>query len=377
MRIAWVAALVGAVAVLALPAGAPAAVTGQTLSVTASDSGQPKQQFESLGTLAVALDTSYSGPFTPNATQTVISFTKDFLFSPGGLPQCNLSAINTVPQAQADAICGSSKVGTGSASINGGLLTGVVAAYNGTPSGGSPTIGLHVDIFTSTGSYAFSTTLTGVLNTQANTLTVSIPPTGTSITHFGTTINQVRTGASTYYVMARCSTKNWANSQTTTFDDGQQLSASSSQRCQQTAPSKQGGGKKPTKPKKKKRGPGGGPPKDGTYSGKTDQDAVATGFRRVQFTLKNGKVTLTAEPTLARGLCLTTDVFTEGGTPTKRLSRNRTFTLAHTFFGTKIDKIHGRWVNSTQVEGYAVYNFFAQDLCTAGATRVNFKAKRQ
>ena len=78
--------------------------------------------------------------------------------------------------------------------INDGLLTGVVSAYNGTPIGGTPTIGLHVDISTSTGSYAFSTTLTGVLNASANSLTVAISPTGTSITRFATTINKVRTG---------------------------------------------------------------------------------------------------------------------------------------------------------------------------------------
>ena len=150
----------------------------RTLSVSASKAKQAKSQFGPLNSLVVSLDTAYTPPFTPNATQTVISFSRDFVFSPGGLPQCNLSAINTVPQAQADAICGSSKVGTGSAMINAGLLTGVVSAYNGTPSGGTPTIGLHVDIFTSTGSYAFSTTLTGVLNAQANSLTIAIPPPG-------------------------------------------------------------------------------------------------------------------------------------------------------------------------------------------------------
>ena len=38
----------------------------------------------------------------------------------------------------------------------------------------------------------------------------------------------------------------------------------------------------------------------------------------------------------------------------------------HTFFGNKIDKIHGRFVSSNEVEGYAIYHFFAQDLCLAG-----------
>lgn len=117
--------------------------------------------------------------------------------------------------------------------------------------------------------------------------------------------------------------------------------------------------------------------KRGTYSGKTDQDAVATGFRRIQFTVSKGKVTLTTEPIVARGLCLSTDVFTQDGTSSKKLGRNRTFTLTHTFFGSKIDKIHGRFVSSNEVEGYAIYHFFAQDLCSEGKTKVNFKAKHK
>ena len=115
--------------------------------------------------------------------------------------------------------------------------------------------------------------------------------------------------------------------------------------------------------------------KRGTYSGKTDQDAVATGFRRIQFTVSKGKVT--SEPIVARGLCLSTDVFTQDGTSSKKLGRNRTFTLTHTFFGSKIDKIHGRFVSSNEVEGYAIYHFFAQDLCLEGKTKVNFKAKHK
>ena len=117
--------------------------------------------------------------------------------------------------------------------------------------------------------------------------------------------------------------------------------------------------------------------KRGTYSGKTDQDAVATGFRRIQFTVSKGKVTLTTEPIVARGLCLSTDVFTQDGTSSKKLGRNRTFTLTHTFFGSKIDKIHGRFVSSNEVEGYAIYHFFAQDLCLEGKTKVNFKSKHK
>ena len=369
-----------------LPASAFAAVTGQTVSVTASPSAQPKKQFGPLNSLVTVVDTAYSPPFTPTATQTVLNFSRDFMFNSGGLPQCDLNAVNTLPQTQSDAICGPSKVGTGSATINGGLLTGVVSAYNGTPSGGSPTIGLHTDIFTASGSYAFSTTLTGVLNTSANSLTVAIPPTGTAITHFETTINKVRTGKRKgqpiYFVMARCSKKKWVSGATSTFDNGQQISSTTVQSCKQTAAKKQGKqpknqGKQGKKGRQKKGGAA-GPPKSGPYNGKTDQDAISTPFRKVQFTLNKSRVTLTTEPTVARGACVSSPVFTLGGTTvSKKLSRNRSFSLTRTFLGNEIDKIHGRWMSSTEVEGYAIYHFPAQDLCSEGKTKVNFRAKHK
>ena len=163
---------------------------------------------------------------------------KDIKFTPGNIPQCNLASISTVPEAQSDATCGPSKVGSGSATINGGLLAGKVAAYNGQPSGGSPTIGLHTDVFTGSGSsYAFSTTLTGILNTGSDTLTVAIPPSGTSITHFDTTIPKKKSGKkkgkATYCVMARCKKKKWVNSETTSFNNGQSITATSIQKCKQ------------------------------------------------------------------------------------------------------------------------------------------------
>jgi hypothetical protein len=120
------------------------------------------------------------------------------------------------------------------------------------------------------------------------------------------------------------------------------------------------------------------PIKTGKYKGKTTQAAVASSFRNIQFTVKKGRVTLTTEPTVARESCLSTPVFTLGGTTVShKLGRNRTFTFTHTFLGTKIDKIHGRFVAPNEVEGYAVYNFAAQDLCSAGKSKVNFTAKHK
>jgi hypothetical protein len=121
----------------------------------------------------------------------------------------------------------------------------------------------------------------------------------------------------------------------------------------------------------------GTPIKDGAYRGQTTQASVSAGFRSVQFTVRKGKVTLTSEPTVARGLCLSTPVFTLDGSPTKKLGRNRTFTFTHTFLGTQMDKIHGRFVSPTEVEGYAIYHFPGQELCSEGRTKVNFTAKHK
>jgi hypothetical protein len=117
--------------------------------------------------------------------------------------------------------------------------------------------------------------------------------------------------------------------------------------------------------------------KTGKYKGKTTQEAVASAFRKIEFTVKKGKVTLTTEPTVARDACVSAPVFTLDGTPSHRLGENGTFTFTHTFLGSKIDRIHGRFVAPNEVEGFAIYHFSAQDLCSAGKARVNFTAKHK
>jgi hypothetical protein len=117
--------------------------------------------------------------------------------------------------------------------------------------------------------------------------------------------------------------------------------------------------------------------KTGLYKGKTTQQAVADSFRKIQFKVKKGKVTLTLEPSVARESCVSTSVFTQDGNPRHKLGRNGTFTFTHTFFGNKVDKIHGRFVAPNEVEGFAIYHFFPQDLCSGGKARVNFTAKHK
>jgi hypothetical protein len=80
--------------------------------------------------------------------------------------------------------------------------------------------------------------------------------------------------------------------------------------------------------------------KTGLYKGSTTQQAVSSTFRKIEFTVKNGKVILTIEPTVARESCVSSPVFTLGGdTATKKLGKDRAFTFTHTFQGTKVDKI--------------------------------------
>jgi hypothetical protein len=121
----------------------------------------------------------------------------------------------------------------------------------------------------------------------------------------------------------------------------------------------------------------GTPIKTGKYAGKTTQAAIADAFKKVQFTVKKGKVTITVEPSVARESCISTPVFTLDGTSSKKLGRDRAFTLTHTFLGNKIDKIHGKFVSSDEIQGWAIYHFSQQDLCSAGKSKVNFTAKHK
>jgi hypothetical protein len=80
---------------------------------------------------------------------------------------------------------------------------------------------------------------------------------------------------------------------------------------------------------------------------------------------------------VARESCLSTPVFTLDGAATTKLGKNRSFTFTQTFQGTKFDQINGQFVSSNEVEGYALYYFEAQDLCSAGRAKVNFSAKHK
>ena len=233
-----IGALAGVIGTLVLSGTASAAVTNQTLKTTVSPGKAPKKTFAPVKAFTNVVDTAYTGGFLPNGTQTVLKFSKDVKFTAGNIPQCQLSQVDRQKQSVAQANCASSIVGTGSAIINDGALTGKVTAFNGAKVGGNSTIYLHTAVFTPSGTEVLDPTLTGVLNAKSNTLTVDIPPTGTSITHFDTTITKKKSGKKTFYVMARCRKGKWLHSETTTFSDGTTQTASSKQKCKAT------GGKK-------------------------------------------------------------------------------------------------------------------------------------
>ena len=121
----------------------------------------------------------------------------------------------------------------------------------------------------------------------------------------------------------------------------------------------------------------GTPVKTGKYNGSTTQQAVAPAFRKLAFTIKKGRVTITTEPSVARENCVSTPVFTLDGTSSTKLDRGRSFTLTHTFLGNKFDKIRGTFVSSDEIEGYAIYHFPQQDLCSGGRSKVNFSARHK
>jgi hypothetical protein len=227
-----VGVVLSVIGALVVSGTASATVVSQTFTSTVKPPKQKKKVFGPVKSFANVIDRSYApGGFTPNAVSDILTFSKDIKFTPGNLPQCQLSQVNNQKKATAQANCGSSIVGTGSAGINGGALIGTVTAFNGAKSGANPTIYLHTAITTPSGAEVLDPTLVGVLNTKANTLSVTVPPTGTSITHFDVTIPKKKTGKKSFYVTARCRKGKWISTDTTTFSDGSTKTGTSKQKC--------------------------------------------------------------------------------------------------------------------------------------------------
>jgi len=94
---------VGVIGSLVIAGPATAAVNGQTYKVQATPAKQDKSVRGPVGAFSTSIDTVYTPPFTPAGTQVVLTYPKDFRFTPGNAPVCPTSLISTVPEAQADA----------------------------------------------------------------------------------------------------------------------------------------------------------------------------------------------------------------------------------------------------------------------------------
>jgi hypothetical protein len=231
-----IGAVVGLVGVVAMAGIASATITGHTYTAAATKTKQSKKTFGPIGPLNLDVATTYS-TFGPRATQTVLTFDKDYKFNPGKLPQCNAAALSGKDAAGAKAACPGSQIGQGSAVLKTALgtnLNAVVTAFNGVRSGGLPTILLHVDVQGST----TKPILTGTINGKVVTVLVPLTP-GIEITDFKTTINQLVTQkkkvhgktVKTFFVSARCSHKKWTQSETTTYEDGSTQHGTVNQKC--------------------------------------------------------------------------------------------------------------------------------------------------
>ena len=237
------------VGVFAFSSVASAAVTSLNTTVNIRPAKQKKKVFGP-ASVFFASDDTHAGflpcpPGTgttdacfayPPSTQAVLTFSKDIKFTPGNLPDCNLAAIAGKNTAGARAACPGSIVGTGSnvnKTTSGQTLNGVITAFNGAPSGGNPSLYLHVDI----AGVTTKPILNGVI--RGNVLSVQIPPVpGAVIEHFDTTLSKKKVGKkkgkNVFYFSARCSKKKWTTTETVTYQTGQQLSDTVTGRCKQT-----------------------------------------------------------------------------------------------------------------------------------------------
>lgn len=243
--------LIGAIAALASVVAlssvsvASADIVGLRIGASVTPSKQKKKE---RGPVKVFFESNdiHQGPFGvspcaigcyafPPSVRSFITFPPDLKFTPGTIPDCNLSSLIGKSTDLAKQACPKSVVGGGlnvQAFSDGTKRNGVITAFNGAPSGGNPSLYLHVDL----PGVATKPILTGVIS--GHTLDVAIPPVpGAVIDHFDTTLNKIvsgkKKGKKTYYVSSSCKKKNWTTTEDVTYSNGQHEVASVSQKCKQ------------------------------------------------------------------------------------------------------------------------------------------------
>lgn len=233
------AAVASCCLVFAGSAQAAGTLTGQTVDATVVSKPQDRKVLGPVGSLTVAVDTTYDGltpPFTGRATNTKIDFPGDSAVRPPKA-QCdpNAGGFSSSTTAGALALCGDAQVGTGNATLLGPVpgVTAVVTAFNGTQPEGLPTILLHARTVVP----ATTTVLIGTIRRSDQgplfgpVLDVPIPLLiggNFVVSHFETTIPQLKTVPANkkkrkpaqYYLMITCSKKEWNLQARSTFDGG-------------------------------------------------------------------------------------------------------------------------------------------------------------
>ncbi len=247
-----IAGLVGAVAFSSV---ASADVTNLTIQTSNTPSKAPKKRFVGgsnffqssdthAGDLPCPLGTAGSPTCRafPPSTLSTIDFTKNAKFIPGNIPDCNLALLSGKSTAQARAACPQSLVSTGSnvqLFSDGRTLNGTVSGFNGAPSGGSPSLYLHVEF----PGVATKPILQGTI--RGNTISFIVPPVpGSVIESINNTIpkkvsgkkKNAKTGKveKTFYFNARCNLKRYTVTESTTYANGKVLTASIPETCKQT-----------------------------------------------------------------------------------------------------------------------------------------------
>jgi hypothetical protein len=230
----------GFLGIVAMPSRAGATVN--SVSASGAVNPAPASATSSGVSLSFGFDTTYTGGFSPVPSGSDFHFDSDIAFDTTGLPQCDPASITNMSTAQAMAICGAAKVGSGTALYNAGAISAVVTAFNGTPSGGSDRVLIHIEV----PSGPLYLLLVGELGpssrgapfgTQIKVPTTSWPNTpGFAVTHFALTLDNLEGSPGHHYVSARCTqpTRSLSFAVDFTYWDASTNAATTTQSCAPT-----------------------------------------------------------------------------------------------------------------------------------------------
>jgi hypothetical protein len=238
---AWLVAAVVGFAIGGTAESATADVVGQSMTASAAPTGQSPSVFSG-ASLNLGWSTAYDESpiaFFPSLREAVLHLDNDFAFDTTGLAQCQLSSIQGKFHAQAVAACPNAVVGSGSAIINAGAVTGIIDVFNGAPSGGSPFVYVNFDIASGATTLTMPGTFSpssrgGDFGTQLDLATFPNTP-GLAFTQINLSFANREPSPGHHFVSARCEAdQHWEFAGDFTFYSGLPTTASTSQPCTAT-----------------------------------------------------------------------------------------------------------------------------------------------